>query len=484
MKDPESGVVLSLPDSVVKEDGTILDQGVYNKIHDRAINEKKFKETYPKQGAGHARNLHLGTPPIRQFHSQEEVDANPPVPKWMVPNQYGDDSPSSTGHQILGYGEDVANLAELAYTPTAIENIGKGLAGKGLVEGAKFIGKNVAWPALAATGGEQAGEALDLDPEESQLLGAGAGLAAQSPKIMSFLRGLGGGFPTGFRKNFRASSVLGPAVGAITKGMGGSTGTAEVMGGLAAMAPEVPSAIRSGVTSSQGKDWMGPAFKSVGKDNIPGPVENGGQKSLPGYKITEAGPANLKQLPAPQKLLGPTSSIQQPPNDFFNRVNPNPTNSTFKDPIEDKVIEKPKESLKPKENSVLSTEDTNTPKIISKSEVEQFANDNGVSVEEAEKQFKDHTILDKSKMNRALHGLASTKGMTHEDLSDYASARFNVDSLSKLTDKQLHQIHQEISTHPDKELVKRTKSGGFAKTGKPATKDTLLEDLENSLKKK
>jgi hypothetical protein len=58
-------------------------------------------------------------------------------------------------------------------------------------------------------------------------------------------------------------------------------------------------------------------------------------------------------------------------------------------------------------------------------------------------------------MNRALLGKAAEKGMTHSDLSDYAKARFDTDSLSKLTDKQLHQIHQEISEHPDKEMTKK-----------------------------
>jgi hypothetical protein len=141
-----------------------------------------------------------------------------------------------------------------------------------------------------------------------------------------------------------------------------------------------------------------------------------------------------------------------------------------------------------KENTVTTpekeskSESPGTAKIATEHQVQQHANESGIGIDEAKKQLEDsgHEVYNRAKLNKAIHGLGRSKGLTHDDISDIASSTHKTDSMSKLTEDQLHNLYKTISDLPDKELKSTTKAAG---NGNQKTKSDLIKQLEDSLKK-
>jgi hypothetical protein len=63
----------------------------------------------------------------------------------------------------------------------------------------------------------------------------------------------------------------------------------------------------------------------------------------------------------------------------------------------------------------------------------------------------DKAALIDDKAMKALHALASEKGLSHDDLSHLAQTQFNVDSLKKLTIAQSRELYKQIKSAPEEQ---------------------------------
>ena len=84
------------------------------------------------------------------------------------------------------------------------------------------------------------------------------------------------------------------------------------------------------------------------------------------------------------------------------------------------------------------------PKLITQKQLTQWANENGLSVDDAEAQLAaDHNtrVIDRSTLNRTLHAITGD----HETLSDIAKSTYRVDSLRKLSDEQMLELADKLS---------------------------------------
>jgi hypothetical protein len=61
-----------------------------------------------------------------------------------------------------------------------------------------------------------------------------------------------------------------------------------------------------------------------------------------------------------------------------------------------------------------------------------------------------NNLIDDKAM-KALHALASEKGLSHDDLSHLAQTQFNVDSLKKLTIAQSRELYKQIKSAPEEQ---------------------------------
>lgn len=84
------------------------------------------------------------------------------------------------------------------------------------------------------------------------------------------------------------------------------------------------------------------------------------------------------------------------------------------------------------------------PKLITEGQLSQWANENGLSIEDAETQLAaDHNVkvIDRTTLNRTLHAITGD----HETLSDVAKSTYRVDSLKKLSDEQMLELADRLS---------------------------------------
>jgi hypothetical protein len=78
------------------------------------------------------------------------------------------------------------------------------------------------------------------------------------------------------------------------------------------------------------------------------------------------------------------------------------------------------------------------PKLITENQLAQYANENGLSIEDADAALSNQNVrvIDRVSLNRTLHAITGD----HETLSDIAKSTYKVDSMKKLSDEQMLEL--------------------------------------------
>jgi hypothetical protein len=85
-------------------------------------------------------------------------------------------------------------------------------------------------------------------------------------------------------------------------------------------------------------------------------------------------------------------------------------------------------------------------KLLSEEGLNKYATDNGVSVDEAKQMLSGdgYQILDRQRINRALHGIGFELGMDHDTLSDVAKIQFRVKSMTQLSQEDMLALYENL----------------------------------------
>jgi hypothetical protein len=85
-------------------------------------------------------------------------------------------------------------------------------------------------------------------------------------------------------------------------------------------------------------------------------------------------------------------------------------------------------------------------KLMTEEGLTQYAKDNGVTEEEAANSLAadGYSVVGRSQINRALHGIASELGMDHDTLSDVAKIKHRVKSMTQLSQEDMLGLYQDL----------------------------------------
>ncbi len=165
------------------------------------------------------------------------------------------------------------------------------------------------------------------------------------------------------------------------------------------------------------------------------------------YDEIHAGPTYVKPAePAPE----PTSSAtSQPPGaspDVPRETEPTTQNAPSNEGDKG-AVEEPVSPLAVRSITVPATKNFPTTKIVSEEGLRQYANDTGLSEDQARQQLESegHTVLGRSQLNTRLHDIGGELGMGHDQLSDVAKIQFGIGSMTQMSQEDMVQLLDDLN---------------------------------------